>query len=337
MEKKNRYVSTLLLILAVFFTTSFLGCSSSSDDDSVTENKYLPNKFSVTIPKSLQKSGASSNMKGAARGLSGRGAESAYATLASDFDLIISVNTTAAMLFVLSDAAINQNGLSPTASSHGTVQVTATQELIDRIKGIIGDIGIDEGEDDPQDYLGQKVALDNFTYASTTETPYNFMVSFSWSMGGSTPDNLKIYWSSDLKKVKYSSISPQGIPEYSLGYLDNEFTYDADLQANAFVIYQKGGEGTAASDIYDALLKVRADGDSGAYVSDYTRDPREGSSQATLLGYGNSAGGIVQDPNGSKYVFDASGALSTSTAYDAKLASATAKLAEIPDLAGVPQ
>lgn len=333
MKKRNRLVSIFLLVMTAVLAISSLGCSSSGgDDDSdpVTENKYLPNKFSVTIPKSLQKSDASTNIKGAARGLSGRNLLSAYLSLTNDIDTVVYVNRSAAMFFVLADEIINQNGLKPQVASHGTVEITITQDLIDRVVAISGDPAI---EAESKDYLGKQLPMDDFIYAPTTESPYNFTVSFSCSaMGDSGP--IAIYWSSDRKKVKYSSVSPDGFPEDNISYLDNEFTYDDDLKATAFVIYQVG-IGDDPNDVIDSLLKLRSDGDSAVYVSDYFRDPPEGMTQETLLGYADGSGGIVKDTDGT-YTFDVTGAATTSTAYDAKFAAAEAKLEEVPDLEAVP-
>jgi hypothetical protein len=331
MEKKNRFVSILMVVMAVVLTTSLLGCSSSSDDDSVTENKYLPNKFSVTIPKSLQKSDASSNIKGSERSLSGRNLQSGYASLTNDIETLMSVNGTAALFFVLADEVINQNKLQPVATSHGTVQMTVTQDLIDRVLAISGDPGMEE---ESKAYLGKQIPMDNFVYASTTVSPYNFTVSFSCAAMGNS-DTITIYWSSDLKKVKYSSVSPNGFPDDGISYLDNEFSYDDDLKATSFVIYQKG-LGSDPNDIVDSLLKLRMDGDNAAYVSDFLRDPPASMTKQTLVAYGDASGGMVKDTDGT-FTFDVKGDASTSTAYATKFAAAETKLAEVPDLAAVTQ
>jgi hypothetical protein len=232
---------------------------------------------------------------------------------------------------VLADEIITQNGLKPQAASHGTVQITVTQDLIDRVVAISGDPSMKETA---KAYLGKQVSMNDFIYAPTTESSYNFTVSFSCpAMGDSGP--IVIYWSSDMKRVKYSSVSPDGFPEHGISYLDNEFTYDDDLKATAFVIYQVG-LGSDPNDIIDCLLKLRADGDTGAYVSDYLRDPPASMTKQTLVGYADGSGGMVKDTEGT-YTFDAKGEASTSTAYTTKFAAAETKLAEVPDLAAVKQ
>jgi hypothetical protein len=331
MEKKNRFVSIFTLIMAVVLTTASMGCSSSDKDDKDTkvENKYLPTTFSVAIPKSLQKATSSSDLKGSARSLTGRTLSTGYSIMTDDIDDAAYMLGWTAIYFVVSDEIISVNGFTPQAASHGTVQLTVTQDLIDRVAAITGDMNVSGV--DMRDYLNKQVPFDNFTYATTTTSPYNFLLSFTFTPPSGEAQNVKIQWSSDLKKVRYGVIVPNGAPEDGYSYLDNEFTYDDDLRGVAFVIYQNMNDG----DTVDSLLKLRANDAGGAYVSDNLRDPPKSITNIqSLLAFANESGGILKDRDGT-YTFDAKGAASTSTAYNGMLDEATAKLAEIPDLAAV--
>jgi hypothetical protein len=233
---------------------------------------------------------------------------------------------------VVSDEIINKNGFKPQDASHGTVQLTVTQDLIDRISAITGDmeiVGVDM-----RAYVDKQVPFDNFTYATTTTSPYNLVVSFTFSPpDGSSAQNIKIQWSSDMKKVRYGVVVPNGDPADGTSYLDNEFTYDDDLQGVALVVYQIEKDSQGKDDIVDSLLKLRSDG-AGVYVRDYLRDPSEKVLSQDVTGYATDSGGILKDADGS-WPFDSKGNASTSTAYNSKLDTAAAKLAAIPDLEAV--
>lgn len=308
---KNRYLWTALLAALTAFT---IGCSSSGGDDDNEGNgeQILPTKFMIKIPSSLGTEGASPSVRGSGRvvgdvAIDPEALKSIFHDmLNSDIKIIKSGASRAVTYLVGFNAAVVQNGITPSETTHTNVKVTVTAQHIEDIRAICAEAGLD-----PDIFFeaGDTFPLDSLRYSKVSDGTYDYLMK-AVVQG----DEDYIHWSEDKSKVKVVSVT-NDLNDPSISYLENHFAYDGSLKGSCFLIYQEDADGT----IWESPIKLRENAASslgGVYVGETCKVNNTDiiNANTPLSGYAdNQGGGFVYEMTGKHYaLFDAAGTLDDS-------------------------
>lgn len=318
---------SLYIVIICIFMMTLISCGSDGGDDKNTDlysNSYLPNKYGVVIPDSLQSSQAASY-----RSVKSAGNSMAYWQLYMEVAIVKSFFAEFEIEFMMLDAAYedimaalgNASGTVPA----GTITITFTKEMKNKFEELyeIEDIGersfLTKSDDD--DYMpgvGDELEVPPLEVTldpnDTDADGYNFVFKYTQSDDIYGDCTTTIKWNTAKTKLYLARAG-----EYDDGGITEIFSYKLIFDDTTDVMSLSMSSAGHEMNAFSSTINMKESGGANneIYVDETITIDVQGTPQKmTLVGRADNTGGVVELDSMYRESFDGNGQVTGQSQWD---------------------